>query len=82
MHEVEPGAGVGAGVGAGEGAGVGAGVGAGEGAGVGIGVYELSDILDEPPPPQALKKIAVINMFVKLLIFIEITDLRASIQRY
>ena len=41
MHEVEPGAGVGA----------------GEGAGVGIGVYELSDILDEPPPPQALKKI-------------------------
>ena len=58
------------------------GVGAGVGAGVGIGVYELSDILDEPPPPQALKKIVVTNIFIKLLIFIEITGLRASIQRY
>lgn len=71
MHEVEPGAGVGAGVG----------VGAGEGAGVGIGVYELSDILDEPPPPQALKKIVVTNIFIKLLIFIEIIGLSTSIQR-
>ena len=58
MHDVEPGAGVGAGVGA------------GEGAGVGIGVYELSDILDESPPPQALKKIVVTNIFIELLIFI------------
>ena len=62
MHEVEPGAGVGAGVGVG--------VGAGDGAGVGIGVYELSDILDESPPPQALKEIVVISIFIKLLIFI------------
>ena len=44
--------------------------GAGVGAGVGIGVYELSDILDEPPPPQALKKIVVTNIFITLLIFI------------
>ena len=33
-------------------------------------------------PPQALKKIVVTNIFIKLLIFIEITGLRASIQRY
>ena len=70
MHELEPGAGVGAGVGEG--------VGVGEGAGVGIGVYELSDVIVEPPPPHAVKKI-VINIFIKLLIFIEFTALRASI---